>query len=43
MVSVNADGQGSDAVALVTLAVVSGATVDALVADGNLLLAPPTS
>jgi hypothetical protein len=31
------------AVALVTLAAVSGATVDALIAEADLVVAPPTS
>jgi Ca2+-binding RTX toxin-like protein len=42
-VGVNPDGQGADAVALVTLAGVTGASVDTLIADGNLEVAPPTS
>ena len=43
VVGVNADGQDADAVALVTLAGVTGATVDTLVTDGNLVVAPATS
>jgi hypothetical protein len=43
VVGVNADGQGADTVALVTLAGVTGTTVDTLVADGNVVVTPPTS
>jgi Ca2+-binding RTX toxin-like protein len=43
VVGVNADGQGADAVALVTLASITGVTLDGMIADGNLVLAPPTS
>ncbi len=42
-VAVNPDGQGEDAVTLVTLTTVSGVTLEQLVADGNLELSPPTS
>jgi Ca2+-binding RTX toxin-like protein len=43
VVAVNADGQNDDAVDLVTLAGVTGATLDTLIADGNVVLTPPTS
>lgn len=43
VVGVNADGQNDDAVELVTLAGVTGATLDTLIADGNVIVTPPTS
>ena len=43
VVEVNADGQGTDTVALVTLAEVTGAALDTLIADGNVVVAPATS
>ena len=43
VVGVNADGQDADSVALVTLAGVTGATLDSLIADGNVVVTPPTS
>jgi serralysin len=44
VVGVNADGQDADIVPLVTLAGgVNGATLDTLIADGNVVVAPPTS
>jgi uncharacterized protein len=43
LVGVNADGQDADSVALVTLAGVAGATLDALIADGNVVVASQSS
>jgi Ca2+-binding RTX toxin-like protein len=44
LVGVNADGQGADALALVTLAGgVNGATLDTLIANDNVVVTPPTS
>ena len=43
VVGVNADGQGADSVALVTLAGVTGAALDTLITDGNVVVTPPTS
>jgi Ca2+-binding RTX toxin-like protein len=43
VVGVNADGQDDDAVDLVTLAGVTGATLDTLIAEGNVILTPPAS
>jgi hypothetical protein len=44
VVGVNADGQDTDVVSLVTLAGgINGATLDTLVADGNVVVTPPTS
>jgi hypothetical protein len=43
VVHANPDGQGNDAVALVTLAGVTGTSLDNLIADENLVVAPPTS
>jgi Ca2+-binding RTX toxin-like protein len=43
LVGVNADGQNDDAVDLVTLVGVTGATLDTLIAEGNVTLTPPTS
>ena len=42
-VEINADGQGDDAVPLVTLAGVTGASLDDLIADGNIALTPVVS
>jgi Ca2+-binding RTX toxin-like protein len=43
LVGVNADGQDTDTVALVTLAEVTGAALDTLIADGNVVVTPPSS
>jgi hypothetical protein len=43
VVHANPDWQGNDAVALVTLAGVTGTSLDNLIADENLVVAPPTS
>jgi Ca2+-binding RTX toxin-like protein len=43
VVGINADGQDADIVPLVTLAGGGGATLDTLIADGNVVVAPPTS
>ncbi len=42
-VAVNPDGQGQDALALATLATVTGVGLDQLIADGNLVVSAPTS
>ena len=41
-VQVNSDGQGGDGIGLVTLAGIPAASLDTLIADGNLELTPPT-
>ena len=43
VVHVDPDGQGDDAVPLVTLAGVTGASLDNLVADANVVVELPTS
>jgi Ca2+-binding RTX toxin-like protein len=43
VVGVNADGQGADTVELVTLAGVTDAALDRLIADGNIVVTSPTS
>ena len=40
VVRANPGGQGDDAVALVTLAGVTGSSLDNLIADGNLVVSP---
>jgi Ca2+-binding RTX toxin-like protein len=43
VVGINPDGQGADIVPLVTLAGVTDAALDTLIADGNVVVTPPAS